>query len=72
MKTLLSLLLFVVCINASAQSVSTTVKFNKADRPALMLYLPYNQDVAEGTILAKLKEIGFELGKQRQPVLEAK
>lgn len=25
-----------------------------------MLYLPYSQDVAEGTILTKLKEIGFE------------
>ena len=60
MKALLSLLLFVACINASAQSVSTTVKFNKADRPALMLYLPYSENVAEGTILAKLKEIGFE------------
>lgn len=25
-----------------------------------MLYLPYSEEVAEGTILAKLKEIGFE------------
>ena len=25
-----------------------------------MLYLPYSQDVAEGTILTKLKEIGYE------------
>lgn len=25
-----------------------------------MLYLPYSQEVAEGTILTKLKEIGFE------------
>ena len=60
MKALLSLLLFALFINASAQSVYTSVKFNKADKPALMLYLPYNQDVAEGTILAKLKETGFE------------
>lgn len=60
MKTILSLLLFAFCIKGSAQSVSTSVKFNKADRPALMLYLPYDQDVAEGTILTKLKEIGFE------------
>jgi hypothetical protein len=52
--------MFVICIHASAQSVSTSVKFNKVDKPALMLYLPYNQDVAEGTILTKLKEIGFE------------
>lgn len=60
MKNIAPLLLLFFCINASAQSVSTTVKFNKADRPALMLYLPYNEDVAEGTILTKLKEIGFE------------
>jgi hypothetical protein len=60
MKAILSLLLFASCINAAAQSVTTTVKFNKADKPALLLYLPYNQDVAEGTILAKLKETGFE------------
>ncbi len=60
MKNILTLLMFVICIHASAQSVSTSVKFNKVDKPALMLYLPYNQDVAEGTILTKLKEIGFE------------
>ncbi len=60
MKIFLPLLIFTFCINASAQSVSTTVKFNKVDRPALMLYLPYSEEVAEGTILAKLKEIGFE------------
>lgn len=60
MKAFLSLLLFASAVAASAQSVSTSVKYNKADRPALMLYLPYNQDVAEGTILTKLKETGFE------------
>jgi rubrerythrin len=60
MKAVLSLLFFSFCINASAQSVTTSVKFNKADKPALLLYLPYNQDVAEGTILTKLKETGFE------------
>jgi hypothetical protein len=60
MKTIFSLLLFVVCMNVSAQSVSTSVKFDKTDKPALMLYLPYSQDVAEGSILTKLKEIGFD------------
>jgi len=59
MKAILSLLLF-VGLQASAQSVSTSVKFDKTDKPALMLYLPYSQEVAEGTILTKLKEIGFE------------
>lgn len=60
MKAIFSLLLFVIGVNASAQSVSTSVKFDKTDKPALMLYLPYSQEVAEGTILTKLKEIGFE------------
>ncbi len=60
MKALLSFLLLTICVAASAQSVGTTVKFNKIDRPALMLYLPYNETVAEGTIVSKLKEIGFQ------------
>lgn len=60
MKAIFSFLFIVFAFTASAQSVGTSVKFNKADRPALMLYLPYSQDVAEGTIITKLKEIGFE------------
>lgn len=60
MKALFSFLLFVTGFVASAQSVGTTVKFNKADRPALMLYLPYSEDVANGTIVSKLKEIGYQ------------
>src|ERR1043165_9431485 len=60
MKFLFLLLLMAACITASAQSVSTTVKFDKANKPALMLYLPYSDEVAEGTILTKLKETGFE------------
>jgi len=60
MKIITTVMLIAFGYFASAQSVSTSVRFNKIDRPSLMLYLPYNQDVAEGTILAKLKEIGFE------------
>lgn len=60
MKVLFPFLFFCLCLTASAQSVGTTVKFNKADRPSLMLYLPYNEEVAEGTIVSKLKEIGFQ------------
>lgn len=60
MRAALSLLFLAFCFFASAQSVGTTVKFNKMDRPALMLYLPYNEEVAEGTIVSKLKEIGFQ------------
>jgi hypothetical protein len=60
MKIILSAALFFVYLHSSAQSVSTSLKFDKDNKQGLMLYLPYSQDVAEGTILTKLKEIGFE------------
>jgi hypothetical protein len=60
MKAFLSFLLFLFCIQAPAQSVSTAVKYDKENKQGLMLYLPYSQEVAEGTILSKLKEIGYE------------
>ena len=60
MKSIFFLLFTAVGVTTFAQSVSTSVKFDKTDKPALMLYLPYSQEVAEGTILTKLKEIGFE------------
>ena len=59
MKALLPLLLH-VCLYSSAQSINTPVQYNKTTQQGLMLYLPYSEDVAEGTILTKLKEIGFE------------
>jgi hypothetical protein len=59
MKAILSLLLL-VCLRGSAQSISTAVQYDKTSRQGLMLYLPYSDEVAEGTILAKLKEIGFQ------------
>ncbi|HEY1021723.1 MAG TPA: hypothetical protein VGE06_05395 [Flavisolibacter sp.] len=60
MKAILPILLLFACATTIAQSVSTSVKFDKANKQGLMLYLPYSQEVAEGTILTKLKEIGFE------------
>ena len=60
MKAIFPLLLLFIYATASAQSVSTSIKFDKANKQGLMLYLPYSQEVAEGTILTKLKEIGFE------------
>lgn len=60
MKAFFSPLFFLFCVSASAQSVSTAVKYDKENKQGLMLYLPYSQDVAEGTILSKLKEIGYE------------
>ena len=60
MKAILTTLLFLFCLHASAQSISTAVQYDKGTKQGLMLYLPYSEEVAEGTILAKLKEIGFE------------
>jgi murein L,D-transpeptidase YcbB/YkuD len=59
MKLLLHLLLL-VSLQASAQTINTAIKYDKENKQGLMLYLPYSQEVAEGTILTKLKEIGFD------------
>jgi hypothetical protein len=60
MKKVIYLLIFSLCIQyAFAQTTSTTVKFNKLNTPALMLLLPYNEQIAEGAIIQKLKEIGY-------------
>ena len=42
-----------------SQSTFTTVAVNKNLQPALVLHLPNNMAVAEGTILQKLKETGY-------------
>lgn len=60
MRNLLPILLLLFYTTASAQTVNTSVRFDKDNKQGLMLYLPYSQQVAEGTILTKLKEIGFE------------
>ena len=44
---------------ASSQSIFTTITINKNIQPGLVLHLPDNTDVAEGTILQKLKETGY-------------
>ena len=43
----------------SGQSSPTIVKYNKASKPALMILLPYTEEIAEGAIVQKLKEIGY-------------
>jgi len=43
----------------SAQSSPTIVKYNKMSKPALMIMLPYTEEIAEGAIVQKLKEIGY-------------
>jgi hypothetical protein len=46
-------------VTASAQATFTTIDVNKNLQPGLVLHLPNNTDVAEGTILQKLKETGY-------------
>lgn len=56
--TLLAACLLTTAI--TAQSVSTGVSFNKGTQPALLLLLPYSESVAEGTILQKLRDNGYD------------
>src|SRR5690242_19542787 len=51
-------------ITARAQSSSTTIQFNDKMQPALVLELPNTADDAEGTILQKLKETGYNAETQ--------
>jgi hypothetical protein len=52
-------LLYIGIGPAYAQSSFTTITINKNLQPGLVLHLPNNTDVAEGTILQKLKETGY-------------
>jgi hypothetical protein len=57
-------LFFLLCIllataGAFAQSSPTIVRYNKTSKPALMILLPYSEEIAEGAIVQKLKEIGY-------------
>jgi len=56
---LLMIVLVTGIIAARAQSSYTTIQYNDKMRPALMLELPNNPTDAEGTILQKLKEVGY-------------
>ncbi len=44
---------------AFSQATFTTITIDKKIQPGLVLHLPDNKDVAEGTILQKLKETGY-------------
>jgi hypothetical protein len=58
-SSLLIVFFFAGSMAALSQSVFTTITINKKIQPGLMLNLPNNTDVAEGTILQKLKETGY-------------
>ncbi|HEY6437458.1 MAG TPA: hypothetical protein VIY47_12780 [Ignavibacteriaceae bacterium] len=50
---------FTGVMTASPQSTFTTITIDKKIQPGLVLHLPNNTDVAENTILQKLKETGY-------------
>lgn len=55
------LLLFAVVHFAKAQSYVTTASYNKTTQPALMLELPYNEDVCADFIVNNLKKTGYDV-----------
>jgi len=57
---ILSIVLATSIITARAQSSFTTIEYNKNMQPALVLELPNTTNDVEGTILKKLKEIGYD------------
>jgi hypothetical protein len=62
MKKLFVFLLFMAASTfAHSQAVTTNIRFNKADRPALMLELPYEPAIAEEFIIDTLKKSGYDL-----------
>ena len=56
---MLALVLATGVITARAQSSFTTIQYNNKMQPALVLELPNSTGDAEGTILQKLKETGY-------------
>jgi hypothetical protein len=56
---MLIIVLAISIITARAQSSSTTIQFNNKMQPALVLELANTTDDAEGTILQKLKQTGY-------------
>jgi len=57
---ILSLIAFTIVQAGSAQASYTSVSYNKSSQPALMLELPYNEEVSEGFIVDNLKRTGYD------------
>jgi hypothetical protein len=61
MKNITALLLACFIYHAAfTQSTVTSVSYNKSNQTALMLELPYDQEVSEGFIVTNLKKTGYE------------
>ena len=56
---MLTVVLATSIITARAQSSYTTIQYNKNMQPALVLELPNTTNDVEGTIVEKLKQIGY-------------
>ncbi len=52
--------LFITSIMLQAQSYFTDVEYDKSTYQGIALMLPYTSSVSEGSIVNKLKEIGYE------------
>lgn len=62
MKKITALLLLVFSGFGAAwsQAIVTSVSYNKASQPGLLLELPYNEQVSEGFIVDNLKKTGYD------------
>jgi len=58
-KPFFLLLLLAVASTIFAQSVPTTISYNKKDQSALMIELPYTQEIAESFLVSKLEHTGY-------------
>lgn len=56
---MLAIVLAIGTMSARAQSSYTTIQYNDKMQPALVLELPNSTEDAEGTILQKLKQTGY-------------
>jgi len=59
MRKLLIMIPLIAFLSANSQSTATSVSFKKQSRPALVLELPNTEAETQGTILAKLRESGY-------------
>lgn len=62
MKKFFTLFIFAFALFnlASAQSMTTSVTYNKQPQPGLLLELPYSVSVSEGFIVDNLKKTGYD------------
>jgi hypothetical protein len=58
--TLLGLLFWAGIAPVFSQSSITSIAYNKTKLPALMLELPYNQNISQDFIVANLKKTGYD------------